>query len=97
MNLVHAHPDTLDHGDHWRDRGNCNGIDNPDRMFPGRQDRDIRAAKLICHGCPVKQRCLEDALAREEGIETVPRHGVFGGHTGPERRRIYERRRKAST
>jgi hypothetical protein len=42
---------------------------------------DIRAAKRVCRGCPVRTPCLEGALARQEP------DGVWGGLTHLERNR----------
>lgn len=43
---------------------------------------EMRMAKSICEQCPVKQPCLEEALANP-GLQ-----GVWGGTTGNERRRM---------
>ena len=45
-------------------------------------DEDAEEAKAICAECPVRQACLEHALAHRE------REGVWGGATERERRRI---------
>ena len=51
--------------------------------FPVRGDINAaRAAKAVCMGCPVRQRCLDYAIAHNE------RHGVWGGTTPDERRVI---------
>jgi WhiB family redox-sensing transcriptional regulator len=47
----------------------------------------VDRARAICKGCPVTSQCLEYAL--EERIE----HGVWGGCSERERRRILKRRR----
>jgi WhiB family redox-sensing transcriptional regulator len=39
-------------------------------------------AKAICAGCPVRDACLEDAIARNEP------DGIWGGLTAPERYRL---------
>ena len=61
-----------------------------------RQDeREIREreAKGVCAGCPVRERCLEAAIGRNE------RHGIFGGLNEDEwaamRKREYDSRRNA--
>lgn len=46
------------------------------------------AAKRVCHGCPIKERCL--AWALQEGIE----FGVYGGASPLDRKRILRTRRK---
>jgi WhiB family redox-sensing transcriptional regulator len=60
-----------------------------DAWFP-EQGQDARQAKRVCNGdlrtgaapCPIRARCLEVALARHE------RHGIWGGLSEHERRRI---------
>ena len=41
-----------------------------------------RRAKSICAACPVRQRCLEYAIAADE------RYGIWGGLTKDERRTV---------
>ncbi|MGH3980288.1 MAG: WhiB family transcriptional regulator [Pseudonocardiaceae bacterium] len=66
----------------WRSRGACH--EDPDRLFVrGAAQRD---AKLICTPCPVRARCLAEALDRR--IE----FGVWGGMTERERRALLRRR-----
>ncbi|MFD6063810.1 WhiB family transcriptional regulator [Rhodococcus wratislaviensis] len=50
-----------------------------------RADR-VRAAKEVCLRCPVRARCLNYAL---EAHET---HGIWGGYTEDERRKLRSRR-----
>lgn len=72
----------------WRDRAACRGID-PTIFYPV-SDEEADAAKAICAQCPVRQPCLEYALANRE------RDGVWGGATERERRRIIRQRRKSA-
>jgi WhiB family redox-sensing transcriptional regulator len=72
----------------WRKRAACQGID-PQVFFP-ESDEDAEEAKAICSMCPVRQPCLEHALAHRE------REGVWGGTTERERRRILRQRRKSA-
>jgi len=72
----------------WRNRAACRGID-PDIFFPV-TDEDAEPAKAICNVCPVREACLEFALAARE------REGVWGGATERERRRIVRQRRKTA-
>jgi WhiB family redox-sensing transcriptional regulator len=72
----------------WRKRADCRGID-PEVFFPA-TDEDAEEAKAICATCPVRQACLEYALANRE------REGVWGGATERERRRIVRQRRKSA-
>ena len=48
----------------------------------------VEVARRICADCPVKEPCLEYAL--EHRID----HGVWGGCSERERRRILKRRRE---
>ncbi len=72
----------------WRKRAACRGID-PEMFFPV-TDEDAEEAKAICATCPVREACLEHALAHRE------REGVWGGATERERRRIIRHRRKSA-
>jgi WhiB family redox-sensing transcriptional regulator len=54
----------------------------PDAFFPeGNESAAI--AKAICARCPVKQKCLDYAVATREN------EGVWGGLTPPERRKLW--------
>lgn len=74
----------------WRKRAACRGID-VEIFYP--YDEDVAAeaaAKAVCGACPVRQACLEHALAHRE------REGIWGGATERERRRILRQRRKTA-
>jgi WhiB family redox-sensing transcriptional regulator len=64
----------------WLVDAECNGVD-PDLFFPKRGE-DATAAKAVCARCVARFECLEYAL--DENIM----HGVWGGLSGRERRRI---------
>jgi len=66
-------------------QGSCWEL-NPAIFFPS-DGVGVQAAQEICEGCPVKATCLEYALANR--IE----HGVWGGTSERERRRILRHRR----
>ncbi len=71
----------------WYPVGACSDVE-PDVMFP----TDVRGneiAKNICAGCAVTSLCLEYAL------ETRQKHGVWGGTSERDRRRILRQRRRA--
>jgi WhiB family transcriptional regulator, redox-sensing transcriptional regulator len=71
----------------WRDQAACAGSDT-DLFFPIGEDDDVAAsAKAVCAICPVKDECLQYALA------TNQTDGVWGGLTGAERRRLRRRLR----
>lgn len=72
----------------WRQRAACRGVD-PDVFYPI-SDEDADEAKSICGVCPVREACLEYALANRE------RDGVWGGATERERRRMIRQRRKTA-
>ncbi len=72
----------------WRNRAACRGID-PDIFFPV-TDEEAGPAKAVCDACPVREACLEFALAARE------KEGVWGGATERERRRIVRQRRKTA-
>ena len=72
----------------WRDQAACRGLD-PEIFYPV-SDEDSDAAKAVCAQCPVREACLEYALANRE------RDGVWGGATERERRRMIRQRRKSA-
>jgi WhiB family redox-sensing transcriptional regulator len=71
----------------WRDDAACRGI-NPERFFPHESASDL-PAKRICHGCPVRLACLEDALAAGKGLQ-----GVYGGLSHAERSNVIRQRQR---
>ena len=68
--------------------GNCRGV-NPAEFFPS-DGLGVEAAQKVCKTSPVQVECLEYAL--QNRIE----HGVWGGASERERRRILRRRRQLS-
>ena len=72
----------------WMQRGLCREI--PPAVFFPSDGVGVEAARRICANCPVKEPCLEYAL--EFRID----HGVWGGSSERERRRILKRRRVAA-
>ncbi len=69
----------------WMAEGNCREM-SPWLFFPS-DGVGVEVARRVCAGCPAKTPCLEYALAN--GID----HGVWGGASERERRRIARRRR----
>ena len=69
----------------WMADGNCR-LHPPATFFPS-DGVGVDRARKICKDCPVASRCLEFAL--EERID----HGVWGGCSERERRRILKQRR----
>jgi WhiB family transcriptional regulator, redox-sensing transcriptional regulator len=76
----------------WWSLAACQGAD-PDLFFPVSGANPARAqlaaAKAVCTGCPVQDECLRYALA------AGPVHGIWGGLTEEERRRLRQREAKA--
>jgi len=72
----------------WMQRGLCRQV-APSTFFPN-DGVGVEVARRICEACPVQEPCLEYALA--ERID----HGVWGGASERERRRILKRRRQGA-
>jgi WhiB family redox-sensing transcriptional regulator len=53
-----------------------------------------REAKSVCQYCPVRQPCLDEAMAREGSRPTEERGGIWGGLTPRERHLLDRRNRK---
>ncbi len=73
----------------WMAEGNCRS-EPPGTFFPS-DGVGVAIAQRICVTCPVREQCLEYAL--ENRID----HGVWGGTSERERRRILKRRRLSLT
>ena len=69
----------------WMARGNCKDV-APQTFFPA-DGVGVEEARKICATCPVSAPCLEYALRNR--ID----HGVWGGASERERRRILRARR----
>lgn len=72
----------------WMLRARCRGFD-PGEFFPS-DGVGVEHARKICTECDVRLECLEYALTHH--ID----HGVWGGCSERERRRILRRRRGAT-
>lgn len=70
--------------DDWRKDAACLGADP--ELFFGEVGFNLEGAKAICQTCPVRQECLDFALANGE------KFGLWGGLSVKERRQ--ERRRR---
>ncbi|MYS46759.1 WhiB family transcriptional regulator, partial [Streptomyces sp. SID5998] len=79
--------------DNWRDHAACRQED-PDLFFPigttGPALLQTQQAKAVCGRCPVREQCLEWALATDQAI------GVWGGTSENERRALKRRRATAA-
>jgi WhiB family redox-sensing transcriptional regulator len=72
----------------WMARGSCKDVP-PSTFFPS-DGVGVEEAKQICATCPVVKPCLEYALRNR--ID----HGVWGGASERERRRILRARRQTA-
>ena len=69
----------------WMGEGRCREMD-PAVFFPS-DGIGVQSAQRVCEECPVRLPCLEYAL--DNRVD----HGVWGGTSERERRRILRRRR----
>ena len=70
----------------WMGVGNC--VDKPPALFFPSDGVGVDAARRICADCVVKVECLDYALSNR--ID----HGVWGGTSERERRRITKAKNK---
>lgn len=71
----------------WLANARCEGMD-PELFFPRKSDAQKEIIKF-CLGCPVRLDCLQYAL--DAGAE----HGVWGGTTQDERKKLRRKRQAA--
>jgi WhiB family redox-sensing transcriptional regulator len=64
----------------WMRRAACFGVD-PELFYPERYE-NARAGRDLCWTCPVQADCLDYALLTRE------KHGMWGGFSERERRRL---------
>ncbi len=69
----------LSEGLEWQKDALCSQID-PEMWFP--EDHGPSPAKRLCGECLVKQECLDYAIENNE------MHGIWGGMTRKERRKL---------
>lgn len=79
----------------WRDRAGCRRLDGRD----GRPDfttLPYPTQRAMCHACPVRWACLEEALEVEKDFQwkAVVESVTFGGLTGKMRARILRGQRE---
>jgi WhiB family redox-sensing transcriptional regulator len=67
----------------WRDRAACKG---ETEAFFSRSYRSLARARALCGECPVREECLDMALA-DPGLE-----GLWGGTIEAERRKLRKSR-----
>ena len=73
----------------WMDKALCTGI--PPETFAPNDGAGVEVARKICADCVVREECLEYALMNR--ID----HGVWGGESERERRRILKSRRTSKS
>ncbi len=86
--LSPAIPPAYDAEHEWMLGARCREMD-PSEFFPS-DGVGVEVARRVCEDCPVRTDCLEYALTYR--ID----HGVWGGASERERRRILHRRRGLS-
>jgi WhiB family redox-sensing transcriptional regulator len=64
----------------WMNDGLCRQVDG--ELFFPEQGNSSRKAKRVCMACDVTAKCLEYALTNDI------RHGVWGGLSGHQRKRL---------
>jgi WhiB family redox-sensing transcriptional regulator len=74
--------------ENWRQQSACRDMD-PNIFFPA-TDEEAGTAKAVCAACPVRQECLEYAIATRQD------DGVWGGLDETQRRRLRRRRQAAA-
>ncbi len=75
----------------WRAAAACRSADAVHFFAPPLERREARlererSARALCRTCPVREPCLEYALRVQEP------HGIWGGCTAGERRRLLRQR-----
>ncbi|MFD6061323.1 WhiB family transcriptional regulator [Rhodococcus wratislaviensis] len=76
----------------WQLSAACRYVDptvfyHPDNERGEPRSSRVRAAKQVCKRCPVRAQCLNYALEARE------HHGIWGGFTEDERRKLAGRQR----
>jgi len=74
--------------ENWRHLSACRDMDTS-TFFPATDD-DAQQPKAVCAACPVREECLEYAIATRQD------DGVWGGLDETERRRLRRRRQAAA-
>lgn len=78
----------MDGKNSWKLQGRCRVSKYPDRWYSNNRSEQLEA-KRICSGCEVKERCLEEALAKGDIW------GVWGGMNQSDRREVIRERKRA--
>ncbi len=73
----------------WRERAACRGMDPDLFLLDKSESGDVPKAKAVCRSCPVREECLEEALAPVYvGGNVVKTVGVWGGFSEKQRREL---------
>lgn len=72
----------LDDSQLWRKQAACIDLNSDSFFLAGDDLEGMRRAQEICATCPVREPCLEFALASNQSL------GIWGGTTPNERRRL---------
>ncbi|RPE40225.1 WhiB family redox-sensing transcriptional regulator [Streptomyces sp. Ag109_O5-1] len=70
----------------WAEDAACRGRDVSE--FFTKNQRRVQEIKNLCERCPVREKCLDEALRAED----TSRYGIYGGLTAEERARLGRRR-----
>ncbi|MFI6251467.1 WhiB family transcriptional regulator [Streptomyces sp. NPDC051016] len=70
----------------WADDAACRGRDVNEFFTTDR--RRVREIKNLCANCPVRRKCLAEALRAEDSS----RYGIYGGFTAEERDQLVRQR-----
>ncbi len=76
--------DDLENAETWEEFANCKATDT-NLFFPER-GASSKEGKAVCSDCVVREQCLEESLSRYDT------HGIWGGTSDRQRRRIKEQR-----
>lgn len=70
----------------WWENARCRGVTIGGNAFEDvRLKKDVDRARAVCDLCPVRQTCLEEALALEAPVGRDSRFGFRAGLTEKER------------
>ena len=83
--------------DSWADEARCREV-GIEIFFPYQptSNADYREARKVCAICPVRQTCLDTALAAEGDSDRAYRGGIWGGLTPGERHDLAHARDEAA-
>ncbi len=79
----------------WQTNGAC--IGQPERWFfpdggGSAATAAYRKGRQVCAHCPVRERCLDDAMRMEGWLDAQWRFGLWGGLTPGDRVELMRRR-----